>query len=47
MARIGLLLAKTARTIRAMFSPVTQALIEGAGIKEGDTVLDVAGGVLV
>lgn len=30
--------------IRTMFQPVTQALIEGAGIFEGDAVLDVAGG---
>lgn len=36
---------KHARTIRAMFTPVTQALIEGAEITEGDAVLDVAGGV--
>lgn len=33
-----------AQTIRKMFSPVTQALIEEAGISEGDKVLDVAGG---
>ena len=33
-----------AGTIRAMFAPVTQALIEEAGIIEGDAVLDVAGG---
>ena len=31
-------------TIRTMFSPVTQALIEDAGLIEGDAVLDVAGG---
>ena len=31
-------------TIRVMFAPVTQALIENAGIVEGDSVLDVAGG---
>lgn len=31
-------------TIRAMFSPVTQALIDDAGLIEGDAVLDVAGG---
>ncbi len=31
-------------TIRAMFAPLTQALIEHAGIGEGQTVLDVAGG---
>ena len=33
-----------AQTIRKMFSPVTRALIEEAGISEGDKVLDVAGG---
>lgn len=33
-----------ARTIRKMFAPVTAALIEEAGIIEGDAVLDVAGG---
>src|SRR5438067_13884948 len=33
-----------ALTIRQMFTPVTRALIEGAGIREGQTVLDVAGG---
>ena len=33
-----------AQTIRKMFSPVTRALIEEAGISEGDRVLDVAGG---
>src|ERR1044072_9128507 len=31
-------------TIRAMFAPLTVALIEHAGINEGQTVLDVAGG---
>ncbi len=31
-------------TIRVMFSPVTQALIDDAGLIEGDAVLDVAGG---
>ena len=31
-------------TIRMMFSPVTQALIDDAGLIEGDAVLDVAGG---
>jgi len=31
-------------TIRTMFQPVTQALIDGAGIVEGHSVLDVAGG---
>ena len=35
---------KHAQTIRTMFAPVTQALIEEAGIIEGDAVLDVAGG---
>lgn len=30
--------------IRVMFAPLTQALIEDAGIIEGDSVLDVAGG---
>ena len=33
-----------ARTIQKMFAPVTSALIEEAGIIEGDSVLDVAGG---
>ena len=33
-----------AQTIRTMFAPVTRALIEDAGIIEGDRVLDVAGG---
>lgn len=33
-----------AQTIRTMFAPVTRALIEEAGIIEGDKVLDVAGG---
>jgi SAM-dependent methyltransferase len=31
-------------TIRTMFQPVTQALIDAAGIVEGKSVLDVAGG---
>src|SRR5712692_5042622 len=31
-------------TIRTMFAPLTQALIEDAGISEAQTVLDVAGG---
>lgn len=31
-------------TIRVMFAPLTQALIDEAGIDEGDSVLDVAGG---
>ena len=35
---------KHAPVIRSMFSPVTAALIEDAGIKLGDSVLDVAGG---
>jgi len=35
---------KHADTIRAMFAPVTQALIEDAQIREGEKVLDVAGG---
>ena len=35
---------KHAPTIRMMFVPVTQALIEEAGIAKGDRVLDVAGG---
>jgi SAM-dependent methyltransferase len=35
---------KHSRTIRTMFAPLTEALIEDAGIGEGQTVLDVAGG---
>src|SRR2546423_3973839 len=35
---------KRAPTIRVMFAPLTRALIEEAGIREGQTVLDVAGG---
>lgn len=35
---------KHADTIRTMFAPVTQALIEDAQIMEGEKVLDVAGG---
>jgi ubiquinone/menaquinone biosynthesis C-methylase UbiE len=35
---------KHAGTIRTMFGPITQALIEGSDISEGDAVLDVAGG---
>jgi 2-polyprenyl-3-methyl-5-hydroxy-6-metoxy-1,4-benzoquinol methylase len=35
---------KHAATIRKMFAPVTQALIEETRISEGDRVLDVAGG---
>ena len=36
--------AKHSATISAMFAPLTQALIEQAGIHEGQSVLDVAGG---
>lgn len=36
---------KHAGTIRTMFGPITEALIEEADIVEGDAVLDVAGGV--
>ena len=36
--------AKHSGTIRAMFAPVTRALIEHAGIHEGQSVLDLAGG---
>jgi ubiquinone/menaquinone biosynthesis C-methylase UbiE len=35
---------KHADTIRTMFGPITQALIEDSDISEGDAVLDVAGG---
>ena len=35
---------KHAATIRSMFAPVTRALIENAGIRPGNSVLDVAGG---
>jgi ubiquinone/menaquinone biosynthesis C-methylase UbiE len=35
---------KHARTIRMMFAPLTRALIEEAGIRQGQVVLDVAGG---
>lgn len=35
---------KHANTIRTMFGPVTQALIQDAQIREGEEVLDVAGG---
>ena len=35
---------KHSNTIRTMFAPVTRALIEKAGIHEGQSVLDVAGG---
>jgi len=36
--------AKHAGMVRTMFGPITIALIEAAGIKTGDAVLDVAGG---
>ena len=36
--------AKHAGIVRAMFGPITTALIETASIKTGDLVLDVAGG---
>lgn len=36
--------AKHNATIRTMFAPLTEALIERAGIREGQEVLDVAGG---
>lgn len=36
--------AKHTATIRTMFAPLTQALIEQAEIREGQSVLDVAGG---
>ena len=36
--------AKHRDTIRTMFAPLTRALIEHAGIREGHSVLDVAGG---
>jgi len=35
---------KHSATIRTMFAPVTRALIEDAGIRGGQSVLDVAGG---
>lgn len=35
---------KHSATIRTMFAPLTQALLERAGIHEGQSVLDVAGG---
>jgi len=35
---------KHSATIRKMFAPLTEALIEEAGIREGHSVLDVAGG---
>ena len=36
--------AKHSDTIRAMFMPLTRALVEHAGIHEGQSVLDIAGG---
>lgn len=36
--------ARHSNTIRTMFMPLTRALIEHAGIHEGQSVLDVAGG---
>lgn len=35
---------KHSETVKQMFAPVTEALIREAGIGEGDSVLDVAGG---
>lgn len=35
---------KYSETIHKMFAPLTRALIERAGIRKGETVLDVAGG---
>src|SRR5215207_5851435 len=35
---------KHSHTIHQMFTPLTRALIERAGIREGQSVLDVAGG---
>ena len=35
---------KHSATIRTMFAPLTEALLEEAGVREGQTVLDVAGG---
>jgi len=35
---------KHAGTIRIMFGPITQALMDDAGLLEGDAVLDIAGG---
>ena len=35
---------KHAATLRAMFAPITEALIEAADIKAGQRVLDIAGG---
>jgi len=36
--------AKYSATIRTMFAPLTQALIQDSGISEGQNVLDIAGG---
>jgi ubiquinone/menaquinone biosynthesis C-methylase UbiE len=36
--------AKHSQTIRTMFMPLTRAMVEHAGIHEGQSVLDVAGG---
>lgn len=36
--------SKHSATIRTMFTPLTRALVEHAGIREGQSVLDVAGG---
>ncbi|MEK6409994.1 MAG: class I SAM-dependent methyltransferase [Acidobacteriota bacterium] len=36
--------AKHAHTVRSMFAPITAGLIEAAGISNGHSVLDVAGG---
>ena len=36
--------AKHSNTVRLMFAPITVALLEASGIKEGQSVLDVAGG---
>ena len=35
---------KYSDTIRVMFAPLTEAMIQRAGIHEGQSVLDVAGG---
>lgn len=36
--------AKHADVVRAMFAPITRALLEAGGVSEGQSVLDVAGG---
>ena len=36
---------KHGHLIRAMFHPITEAMIEEAAVREGDSVLDVAGGI--